>query len=46
MEELKKIIIDLLLENNKLKNELLKSEDSSSYWYKKFVELENKKENE
>lgn len=46
MEELKEIIIEVMLKNKALKKDLELAEKSSNFWYKKFVELENKKENE
>ncbi|WP_372938660.1 hypothetical protein [Seonamhaeicola sp.] len=42
MEDLKDIVVNLLIENNKLKKELEKSKESSTYWFEKFYELDKK----
>ena len=39
MEERNQIIIEILLENKKLKKDLKKSEDSQMYWYREYDKL-------
>lgn len=44
METKDEIIIELLLENRKLKTELKKEKDSSMFWFKKYDQIENSNE--
>ena len=44
METKDEIIIDLLLENKKLKKDLQEAKDSNMYWYKEYDKLKEKVE--
>ena len=48
MENLKEIVVDLMLENKRLTKELKKSEDTQMYWYKEYdkLKVELKKQTE
>lgn len=40
MEKLNELIVKVLLEAKKLKDEVKKAQDRSSYWYKEYRKLE------
>ena len=39
MEKLNDLIVEILLETKKLKDEVKKAQDSSSYWYQEYRKL-------